>query len=109
MFSRKKAADEHSIHGAKGNSYNFMVVFFAALGSFTYGFNSSIIGAIFGLPQFFEYFNIDLEGPNAGEGNRIIGGLSIPTNSLSVELSLTVIFDQPPMAYLPEAASSEPA
>lgn len=61
-------------HGAKGNSYNFMVVFFAALGSFTYGFSSSIIGTVFGLQPFFDYFNLSLTGPNAKHGNDIIGG-----------------------------------
>jgi hypothetical protein len=61
-------------HSAKANTYNFYVVFFSALGSFTYGYNSSIIGAVFGLPSFFAYFDISLTGPNAKEGNEIIGG-----------------------------------
>ncbi|KAK3717672.1 hypothetical protein LTR37_005739 [Vermiconidia calcicola] len=70
-MGRKHDAESHVGHGeAKGNSYNFMVVFFAALGSFTYGYNSSIIGAVFGLPNFFQYFAIDLE---TAEGNQIIG------------------------------------
>lgn len=51
MFKRKDAEAQVE-HGAKGNSYNFIIVFFAALGSFTYGYSSSIIGAIFGLPGF---------------------------------------------------------
>jgi hypothetical protein len=78
MFGRKSDAEaQHTTsgtHSAKGNGYNFLVVFFAALGSFTYGYNSSIIASIFGLPAFFEYFNIELNGPHAAEGNRIIGG-----------------------------------
>jgi hypothetical protein len=41
MF-RKKASEGEVAHGAKGNAYNFMVVFFAALGSFTYGYSSSM-------------------------------------------------------------------
>lgn len=61
-------------HAAKANTYNFSVVFFAALGSFTYGYNSSIIGSVFGLPAFWEYFDLSLTGPNAKEGNDIIGG-----------------------------------
>ncbi len=61
-------------HSAKANTYNFYVVFFSALGSFTYGYNSSIIGSVFGLPAFFSYFDISLTGPNAKKGNEIIGG-----------------------------------
>ena len=61
-------------HSAKANTYNFYVVFFSALGSFTYGYNSSIIGSVFGLPAFWDYFDISLTGPNAQEGNDIIGG-----------------------------------
>jgi hypothetical protein len=64
----------NSTHSAKANTYNFIVVFFAALGSFTYGYNSSIIGSVFGLPAFWAYFNLSLTGPNAKEGNDIIGG-----------------------------------
>ena len=41
MF-RKKDSEGEVAHGAKGNAYNFMVVFFAALGSFTYGYSSSM-------------------------------------------------------------------
>ncbi|KAF9698416.1 hypothetical protein EKO04_003944 [Ascochyta lentis] len=57
----------------KSSLTNFVIVFFVALGSFTYGFNSAIIGSVIGLPSFFQYFNLDLEGPNADEGNRIVG------------------------------------
>lgn len=60
----------------EGNRYNYVIVFFAALGSFTYGYNSGIIGSVLGLASFFDYFNIDLSGPNAAYGNRIVGGLS---------------------------------
>jgi len=74
MFKRKRDPEAQVAHGAKGNSYNFMVVFFAALGSFTYGFSSSIIGTVFGLQPFFDYFNLSLTGPNAKHGNDIIGG-----------------------------------
>lgn len=74
MFNRKRDVEHQTDHGAQGNSYNFMVVFFAALGSFTYGYNSSIIAGVFGLPEFFEYFDIVLTGPNAKKGNDYIGG-----------------------------------
>jgi hypothetical protein len=76
MFKRKGDAEAQTSHGAKGNSYNFIVVFFAALGSFTYGFSSSIIGAVFGLSSFYDYFNISLK---TSEGNDIIGG-RVPLN-----------------------------
>ncbi len=58
-----------------GNRYNYLIVFFVALGSFTYGFNSAIIGSVLGLQSFFDYFNIDLTGPNANYGNQITGGM----------------------------------
>lgn len=63
---------------AGGNRYNYLVVFFAALGAFTYGYNSAIIGSVLGLSSFFNYFNIDLTGPNASYGNRITGGTTRP-------------------------------
>ena len=56
-----------------GNRYNFLVVFFVTFGSLTYGYNSAIIGAVIGLPSFFEYFNISLTGPNAAAGSRSTG------------------------------------
>ncbi|KAK6371786.1 hypothetical protein LTS17_008609 [Exophiala oligosperma] len=66
-------AEGTAVLNAKGNRYNFMVVFFAALGSFTYGFNSAIVGTVFGLPSFFDYFDISLDGPHATRGNQYIG------------------------------------
>jgi hypothetical protein len=68
-------------HSAKANTYNFLVVFFAALGSFTYGYNSSIIGSVFGLPAFWKYFDLSLMGPNAQRGNDMIGGKSCGSSS----------------------------
>ncbi|KAL9563120.1 hypothetical protein ACKAV7_012862 [Fusarium commune] len=53
--------------------YNFAIVFFVALGSFTYGFNASIMGTVFGLSSFFSYFNLSLTGPEADYANTIIG------------------------------------
>lgn len=53
------------------NKYNFLVVFFVTFGSLTYGYNSAIIGAVIGLPSFFEYFNIDIK---SDAGSRITGG-----------------------------------
>ncbi|KAH8595049.1 general substrate transporter [Bisporella sp. PMI_857] len=65
--------------GATSSSaYNFLVVFTVALGSFTYGFNSSIIGSVFGLPGFFEYFDLTLGGkkstPIIGAANGLFAG-----------------------------------
>ena len=75
IFKQDTVAPTHTgAHSAKANTYNFIVVFFSALGSFTYGYNSSIIGAVFGLPAFWEYFDLSLTGPNAKRGNDIIGG-----------------------------------
>lgn len=55
------------------NNYNFLVVFFVTFGSLTYGYNSAIIGAVIGLPSFFEYFHIDIK---SNQGSRITGGQS---------------------------------
>ncbi|KLP03307.1 related to sugar transporter [Fusarium fujikuroi] len=53
--------------------YNFALVFFVALGSFTYGFNASIMGMVFGLAPFFSYFGLNLTGPGADYANSMIG------------------------------------
>lgn len=58
---------------AGGTGYNFLIVFYVALGSFTYGYNAAIIGSVYGLPSFFDYFNIQLTGPNASYGTQITG------------------------------------
>lgn len=46
------------------------VAFFVALGSFTYGFNSAIIGAVIGQPSFFSYFKFN---PETSYGGSIVG------------------------------------
>ena len=43
-----------------GNQYNFRIVFIAAIGSFTYGYNNAIIGSVFGQPGFFEVRQLPL-------------------------------------------------
>ncbi len=83
LFKRDKADVVDASHSAKANTYNFYVVFFSALGSFTYGYNSSIIGSVFGLPAFWDYFHLSLTGPNAKEGNNIIGGKQARACSLA--------------------------
>lgn len=55
--------------------YNFAIIFFVALGSFTYGFNASIMGTVFGLNSFFSYFNLSLTGSEADYANTMIGGM----------------------------------
>ncbi len=52
-------------------NYNFLIVLIVTFGSLTYGYNSAIIGAVIGLPSFFEYFNIDIKSDS---GSRITGG-----------------------------------
>jgi MFS family permease len=59
--------------GARANAYNFAVTFFAALGSFTYGYNVAIMGSVIGLPAFFGYFNIDYA---SSEGSSITGAIN---------------------------------
>ncbi|OCT46100.1 hypothetical protein CLCR_00414 [Cladophialophora carrionii] len=51
-------------------NYNFLIVLIVTFGSLTYGYNSAIIGAVIGLPSFFQYFNIDIK---SGDGSRITG------------------------------------
>jgi hypothetical protein len=59
----------------RGGSY-FALTLLTTLGSFTYGFNSSIMGTIFGLASFYAYFNLDTTGPHAAYANNILGGVS---------------------------------
>ncbi|KAE8445891.1 hypothetical protein EG329_012670 [Mollisiaceae sp. DMI_Dod_QoI] len=59
--------------GARANSYNFAVTFFAALGSFTYGYNSAIMGSVIGLPSFFPYFGIV---ESSSKGSSITGAIN---------------------------------
>ncbi|KAK4942012.1 hypothetical protein LTR10_018193 [Elasticomyces elasticus] len=55
---------------AKANTYNFAIAFFVALGSFTYGFNSAIIGSVIGEPSFYSYFKFEA---TSTYGGRILG------------------------------------
>lgn len=55
---------------ARANRYNYAVAFFVALGSFTYGFNSAIIGSVIGLPSFYSYFKFEL---TSSYGGSIVG------------------------------------
>lgn len=60
----------------KVNPYNLAVVLFVALGSYTYGFNSSIIASVTGLDSFWSYFHLAHEGPRAEWSTQMIGGKS---------------------------------
>ncbi|KAB8228884.1 uncharacterized protein BDW43DRAFT_322531 [Aspergillus alliaceus] len=44
-----------------------------AVGSFTYGFNSAVIGSVPGLPSFLNYFCLNTSGPDASERSSSIG------------------------------------
>ncbi|OAG40005.1 hypothetical protein AYO21_05686 [Fonsecaea monophora] len=59
-----------SDHRAKATRYNFAVAFYVALGSFTYGFNSAIIGSVIGMPSFYAYFDFVA---TSSYGGSIIG------------------------------------
>ncbi|CAG8894317.1 unnamed protein product [Penicillium egyptiacum] len=89
-----------------GNRFNFTIVFFVALGSFTYGFNSAVIGSVLGLPSFLNYFGLNTNGPDperAGSltgatnglfaGGGIIGCLVVPwlLNALGRRLTIQLI------------------
>ncbi|KAH8807131.1 general substrate transporter [Xylogone sp. PMI_703] len=51
------------VHGHYTNTYNKLVVAFAALGSLTYGYHASIIASTIGQPGWYRYFNL----PQSGE------------------------------------------
>jgi MFS family permease len=55
---------------ARANGYNFIIAFFVGLGSFTYGFDSAIVGSVIGLPSFYSYFNFEY---TSSYGSSIIG------------------------------------
>ncbi|KAH6678774.1 general substrate transporter [Plectosphaerella plurivora] len=61
---------------ATHNRYNILVIFFVALGSFTYGLNSAIVGSILGLDSFLNYFNFILTGPGSEKTNGLIGAIN---------------------------------
>ncbi|KAK4870073.1 hypothetical protein LT330_005127 [Penicillium expansum] len=57
-------------------SYNLLVVLFVALGSFTYGFNSSIVASFTALPSFYAYFDLSSSGPRAGYTRQMVGAMN---------------------------------
>lgn len=56
--------------------YNLAIVLFVALGSFTYGFSTSIIGSVTGLPSFYEYFELTTIGNGTHNRTDMFGGQS---------------------------------
>ena len=40
----------------KANRYNHLIALFVCLGSYSYGFNSGIIGGVIGQPSWYSYF-----------------------------------------------------
>lgn len=61
----------------KTSTYNLVIVLFTALGSYTYGFNSSMIASATGLSSFWDYFNLTKTGPRAEWSTQMIGGMEI--------------------------------
>ncbi|CAK7207156.1 hypothetical protein SEUCBS139899_009964 [Sporothrix eucalyptigena] len=57
----------------KANKYNILIAFFVALGSFTYGYNSSVTAGVVGLPSFFAYMKIDT---STSQGNALFGAIN---------------------------------
>jgi MFS family permease len=55
---------------ARANTYQFIIVFFVGLGSFTYCFDSAIVGSVIGLPSIYSYFNFEY---TSSYGSSIIG------------------------------------
>ncbi|KAH6980636.1 hypothetical protein BKA56DRAFT_550355 [Ilyonectria sp. MPI-CAGE-AT-0026] len=70
------------------NPYNLAVVLFTALGSYTYGFNSSIIASATGLESFWSFFNLSREGPNAAWSTQMIGASAFTTGSANIAMFL---------------------
>ena len=60
------------------SKYNLAVILFVALGSFTYGFNSAIIGSVYGLSSFLDYFGLNAVGDNTARANHLLGGIVTP-------------------------------
>ena len=80
---------------AKVPSSFISIVLSSTLGSFTYGFNSSIMGTVLGLASFYTYFNLDLKGDRASYANSIIGGWFSDKSLPSSLMYLTRASQQP--------------
>jgi MFS family permease len=49
----------------KANRYNHLIALFVCFGSYSYGFNSGIIGGVIGQPSWYSYFDMDPTGSYA--------------------------------------------
>ncbi|KAJ5671345.1 Major facilitator superfamily domain general substrate transporter [Penicillium longicatenatum] len=58
------------------NRYNSIVVLFVSLGSFTYGFSSSIVASFLAQPFFYAYFELSLTGLRKQYTTQMVGGCS---------------------------------
>lgn len=85
--------------------YNFLIVFFVALGSFTYGFNSAISGSALGLSSFLNYFDLTTSGVDASKSNQIIGGKFAVSQTMR-HAQLIFLFCQRSMVFSQAAVSS---
>lgn len=73
---------EDIVHSSGGNRYNNIIVIIVSLGSFTYGFCSSIVGSLTGLPAFYDYFDFSNTGAQAGYTSSMLGGKLFPLGSI---------------------------
>ncbi|OAP64182.1 hypothetical protein AYL99_00154 [Fonsecaea erecta] len=55
---------------------SIMITIFISLGSFTYGYCSSIIATTLGQPNFFSYLHLATEGPGLSHTNAITGAMN---------------------------------
>ncbi|KIW84807.1 hypothetical protein Z517_00195 [Fonsecaea pedrosoi CBS 271.37] len=55
---------------------SILITIFISLGSFTYGYCSSIIATTLGQPDFFKYLHLDTEGPGLSHTNAITGAMN---------------------------------
>ena len=60
---------------AKANTYSFLITFFVAQDSFTYGFNSAIVASVLGLEWFSTYFDLSSDNPYTGAITGAINGI----------------------------------
>ncbi|KAK6604249.1 hypothetical protein H4I95_06152 [Botrytis cinerea] len=67
---------EDIVHSSGGNRYNNIIVIIVSLGSFTYGFCSSIVGSLTGLPAFYDYFDFSNTGAQAGYTSSMLGAMN---------------------------------
>ncbi|KAH7386664.1 general substrate transporter [Phaeosphaeria sp. MPI-PUGE-AT-0046c] len=55
-----------------GKGHNRLIIFLAALGSFSYGFSLAVIGSVLGVPAFLKYFHLE----SGGNAESLLGATS---------------------------------